>query len=149
MNHDQVVREDIRRALIERQLEETMTLVALHGGLNGWFAECHARQAADPGHKMAWSILRFLRLGGDPGPLAGKAIDRARLATDPALNAYWQSVAQSGREAWTEERMRVRAVEEEALCSPEPEERMLALDANAVKSLLPTYRAWGQMLLDA
>lgn len=98
---------------------------------------------------MARSILRFLRLGGDPGPLAARAVDRARLATDPALNAFWQSVAQCGQEAWTEERLRVRAVEEEALQSADPEGRMMGLDVNAVRSLLPTYRAWGRMLLDA
>lgn len=149
MNHDQIVHQEIQRSLMERQREGLAAMIALHGGLEDWFAECRARKAADPEHQMAWSVLRFLRLRGDAGPLAGRAVDRARLATDPALHAYWQSVAQGGPEAWTEERLRVKAVEEHALQSGDPKERMLGLDVNAVKSLLPTYRAWGRMLLDA
>lgn len=149
MDHDQIVHNEIKLALMERRQQDLAAMVALHGGLDGWFAECRARKANDPGYQMARSILRFLRSGGDPGPLAGKAVDRARLATDPALNAFWQSVAQGGPEAWTEERLRIKAVEEEALQSADPEERMLGLDVNAVRSLLPIYRVWGRMLLDA
>ena len=87
MDHDQIVHNEIKHALLVRWQQELAAMVALHGGLDGWFAECRARKANDPGYQMARSILRFLRSGGDPGPLAGKAVDRARLANDPALNA--------------------------------------------------------------
>ena len=43
----------------------------------------------------------------------------------------------------------MKRVEEMALDSDDPDGRLLALDAYAVRSLMDTYRAWGQMLLDA
>ena len=75
--------------------------------------------------------------------------DRPLLSADPAVEAFWKSVAATGPEAWQEEKLRVKRVEEAALDSDDPEVRLLALDAYAVRSLMDTYRAWGQMLLDA
>lgn len=45
MNHDQIVHNEIRLAIMERRQKELAAMVALHGGLDGWFAECRARKA--------------------------------------------------------------------------------------------------------
>ena len=58
-------------------------------------------------------------------------------------------MAQAGPDGWREERQRVRTTERQACETADPRARLLMLDVHAVKSLLPTYRAWGRMLLDA
>lgn len=149
MNDGQAMFEEMQSVLRERQQQGFQALIDLYGGLDGWHDACRARRAADPDYQLARIIVRLLRAGGDPGLLRCRPGDRDRLADDPELEAFWQSVAQAGPDGWREERQRVRATERQASETADPRTRSLMLDVHAVKSLLPTYRAWGRMLLDA
>jgi len=112
-----------------------------------WALE-HARQVAeDEADARFKAIARRLSDGGDirlariVQRLAKEASgrqrgalpppDRARLLEDRALAAYWLSVTQAGDEGWAEER------------------RVLSMTSAGVARLLPTWRAWGQMLINA
>lgn len=149
MNDGQAMLEEMQTALRERQQQEFQALIDLYGGLDGWHDACRARRAADPDYRLARIIVRLLRAGGDRGPLRCRPGDRDRLGDDPELEAFWQSVAHAGPDGWREERQRVMAAERQASASDGPGTRLLMLDIHAVKSLLPIYRAWGRMLLDA
>ena len=149
MDHDRIVHDEIRRAMSERRQQEAAAKQALYGGQEGWFAECSRRKAADGDYQLARVIVRLIRKGGEAGSLRCRVADRPLLSADPAVEAFWKSVAAAGPEAWQEEKRRVKRVEEMALDSDDLDVRLLALDAYAVRSLMDTYRAWGQMLLDA
>lgn len=56
------------------------------------------------------------------------------------------SVAETGRDAWMEERKRIRAVQKEGLAANDEAGRRMALSLYAVKSLLPVWRAWGLVI---
>lgn len=149
MDDGKAMLDEMRAALHERQQQGLRKLIGFHGGLERWFAACRARRGADADYQLARIIARLLRTGGDPGPLRLSSGDRDRLAADPALDGFWRSVAEAGPDGWREERQRVRATERQAREVADPQARLLMLDVHAVKSLLPTYRAWGRMLLDA
>jgi hypothetical protein len=112
-----------------------------------WALE-HARQVAEEEADARFgAIARRLSDGGDsrlariiqrlareaPGRQRGTLPppDRARLLADRPLAAYWFSVTQAGDEGWAEER------------------RVLSMTSAGVARLLPTWRAWGQMLIEA
>jgi hypothetical protein len=78
-----------------------------------------------------------------------RELDRERLLADRALAAFWLSVVQAGDDGWREERKRIFDRQQEALRSIDPVERLNALELDAIKSLLPVWRAWGQVLIDA
>lgn len=147
--HTQVVLDDIRQALVERRRLETRAVMEFHGGQQGWFDACRRRNFGDPDRQLARVVVRLLRAAGDPGPLRCHPADLLRLTTDAPLTAFWKSVSAAGRDGWREERQRVKAVASEAAASGDRGERLLALDVNAVMSLMPTYRTWGRMLLGA
>lgn len=69
------------------------------------------------------------------------------MAKEPALMAFWQSVASAGDDGWQEERRRVLGVQRRAMQAASAADRKLMFDLYAVQSLVPLYRAWGQMLL--
>ena len=149
MDHGRVILADIERALTERHQAATVAKMALYGGQSAWFDVCRRRRQADSDFQLARVIIRLLRAGGDAGPLRCHRVDLKRLEADPAVAAYWRSVAAAGSEGWREERQRLKAVATEAAASADPVERQLALDTNAILNLVPTYRAWGAMLLQA
>lgn len=72
-------------------------------------------------------------------------VDRAILAADRPLAAYFSSVAEAGPEAWREERTRIA----ERNRPLPPEHRGDPLTVGSIAAMLPTWRAWGQVLLDA
>ena len=147
--HTQAVLSDIHRTLTKRRQQETLAIMAFFGGQQGWFDACRRRNFADQERQLARVLVRLLRAAADAGPLRCRDADMRRLEADPQVLAFWRSVAASGPDGWREERRRVKEVENEAVRSPDPVERLLALDVNAVRSLLPTYRAWGRMLMGA
>lgn len=69
------------------------------------------------------------------------------LRQDIALAAFFISVEDAGEDAWDEERMRVarRFVERTRHLAPEFRQGMTR--TGAVRSLLPLWRNWGQMLV--
>lgn len=75
--------------------------------------------------------------------------DRALLFSDHPLAAYWLSVSHGGEPAWDEELARLRRAKA-AIVQELPSELRLGMsDTGAVKGLMPLYRQWGAMLLDA
>lgn len=146
-DHTQVVMDEIQRALIERQQHAATTMMQLYGGQQKYFDACRRARAADGDLQLARIILRLLRAGGDPGPLRCHRIHMGILEAEPAVLAYWRCAAAAGREGWREERQRIKAVQQATVVSADPDERALAIDVNAIKSLMPTYRAWGRLLL--
>lgn len=72
-------------------------------------------------------------------------VDRAILAADRPLAAYFASVAEAGSEAWREERFRIA----ERHNHLPPERRGDPLNLGSIAPMLPIWRAWGQMLIDA
>lgn len=68
-----------------------------------------------------------------------------RLAADKPLAAYFASVAAAGPDGWAEEMDRMR----DRLTGLPPEQRGDPMNVNAIAAMLPTWRAWGQVVLDA
>lgn len=101
---------------------------------------------------LARDLRHLLREGGCPesGHRARRA--RAVLAGDPALAAFFRSVADGGEEARAEERDRVRHHRARVLRgSPHPrlDHPADTLPAWAIAACMPQWRAWGQLILDA
>ncbi len=148
MNDGQAMLNEIQQALREREQQAVQGLIDLHGGTDGWFAECRARRRVDPDFRLALVIVRILHRGGTGETLRLLPGERRHFDADPAVSKYWMSVATSGTDGWREERARVREVGRVAAASPDSTDRLLMLDVWAVRSLMQTYRAWGQMLID-
>lgn len=139
---DRAMKVEIETELARRDQQAFATLVRLHGGMEGWHRACTARHRADPEHQMAKVVWRLL---GTHGRLS--AADRQRLEADVPLAAYWQSVTDAGEAGWREERDRLREVERQAAQKEMPE-RLKMLNVYAVKSMLPTWRAWGRLIME-
>ena len=149
MNDDQEALNDIARGRTKLRQATAAALMDLYGGQKMWFDACRARRAADHDFHLARIIVRLMRTGGDAGPLRCRWPDRKSLATDTAIEAFWESVSRAGPSGWREERQRVKDVAAPAGRSADETERLNALDTNAVQSLLPTYRTGGEMLIGA
>ncbi len=140
--------DDIKRTLRERQQAAAVANEVFYGGQQAWFDACRTRNALDPDHRIVRVIARLLRAAGDAVPHVLRRQDQELLDADPAVSAFWHSVAQAGPDGWREERQRLKTVQTQACSSAAPQERLMTLDTNAVKSLLGAYRLWGQMLID-
>lgn len=70
---------------------------------------------------------------------------RGLLLSDPALAAYFAAVIQGGDEAWREERTTMGYRQRR---SP-PQERGDPMSVTAIAAMLPAWRHWGQILIDA
>ena len=66
-----------------------------------------------------------------------------RLAADKALAAYFASVAEAGADGWKEEMDRMRG----RLKHTPPEERGDPMNVYAIRAMLPTWRAWGEVVM--
>ena len=76
--------------------------------------------------------------------------DEARLRADPQLWAYFQSAAEAGPTAWMEERRRIRQVLHDAAeQAHDYGDRYPVLDIEAVKKLMPTWRAWDSVIIES
>lgn len=83
------------------------------------------------------------------GSRSGKIKTRAWavLDQDPALSSFFRSVNEAGEDAWNEERMRIgRRFAQRTEGLPAEIRRDMSKDG-AVKSLLPTWRDWGNLLI--
>ncbi len=65
-----------------------------------------------------------------------------RLAADRPLAAYFASVAEA--DGWAEERIRMAA----KLKDTPPEERGDPMNIYDIHAMLPTWRAWGRVIID-
>jgi hypothetical protein len=100
-----------------------------------------------PEARMAMRITSLFRDCPPHKPQGTLAHDRYReeLCADMPLAAYFAAVIEGGDEAWRQERMAIgrrhRMVPREHRGDP--------MNLGAVKLMLPIWRRWGQMLLDA
>lgn len=74
---------------------------------------------------------------------------RALLLTDWPLAAFWLSVSRGGDSAWDEEISRVRRLHAADVRKLPPQERFGVNSDGSVAALMPLYRQWGQLVLDA
>lgn len=113
--------------------------------LDAWHEACRRRRAADPDHRLARVVLRLIRNGH-----LMNGFDTERLRADPQLWAYFRSVTEAGPMAWVEERRRIRQVLRDAAEQAHDHgDRYPALDIEAVKELMPIWRAWGQVVIES
>jgi hypothetical protein len=70
-------------------------------------------------------------------------VDRAILAADKPLAAYFISVAEAGPDAWQEERARIA----ERNHHLPPERRGDPLSIGSITAMLPIWRAWGRVII--
>jgi len=149
MNDDQEMLHELEQALRERRQQGFQVLIDLHGGLQGWLDACRVRKATDKDYGLARAIVRLLGRGGSERCAGLMAGERRRLNADPDVAAYWQSVEDAGDDGWREERERIRNVERLATKTNSEHGHLLMLDVYAARSLMPTYRAWGRILIEA
>jgi len=69
---------------------------------------------------------------------------RDLLDADRPLAAYFKSVAEAGDDGWREELVRMRA----PLRDIPPHHRGDPMNIHAISAMMPTWRTWGQILLD-
>lgn len=110
--------------------------------------------AAARDRAMARIVSRMVQAEALPGMLpeptrAAAVRERALLFSDAPLAAFWTSVARGGREAWAEERERIRMTRMERVAGMPVEFRRDVSTSGAIRSLLPLYRMWGRVLIDA
>jgi len=100
-----------------------------YGSLDAWRAACAERRAADTERPLIHAIDRLLADSHCKPRGTLRPPHREVLLVDKPLAAYWLSVAGAGDEGWDEERTRIMRSD--------------------IRSLLPVWRRWGQVLLDA
>lgn len=99
-----------------------------------------------PEMRMALVVAALFRdTPGKPRGTLARPDQRARLAADKPLAAYFASVAAAGDDGWAEERARMV----DRLKDLPPEQRGDPQNVYAIAELMPTWRAWGQVLVDA
>ena len=124
-------------------------IIAEHGSAAAWLDGCRQRCRADGDRRTARLIMMLMSDGAGRPRGTLRPPERARLLADRALAAFWVSVVGAGEDGFAEERRRIRDRQREATRATEPDERLMAIEAEAIKALLLTYRAWGQALIDA
>lgn len=106
----------------------------------------------DPDDRLARAVRELFRDGfrsrrGMCRPHARRVID-----SDPELSAFLASVERGGDDAWEEEysriRRRQRQQREELGLRDDGLGGTPSLSSTAIIALLPTWRAWGRMLLE-
>jgi hypothetical protein len=124
-------------------------ILAEWGSHEAWQAECRRRRGADNDRRMARLIMTLMTDGAGRPRGTLRPPERARMLADRALAAFWVSVVGAGDEGFAEERRRIRDRQREATRATEPDERLAAIEGEAIKALLPTHRAWGLALVEA
>lgn len=101
------------------------------GSVEGWLEHCRWKRKEDPDRKLVRIIESLMRNSTSKprGQLQWSGW-RETLLADMPLATYFLSVSQTGLDAWNDERVRIRS-------------------AGSIRKMLPVWRAWGQMLLDA
>jgi len=105
-------------------------VIAEHGSIDAFLAGCRERRSADAEMRMARVVIALMREA--PGKPRGtlRPPERGKLLADRPLAAFFSSVAAAGDDGWRE-------------TNP------IAADCYAIKALLPTWRQWGRVLLEA
>jgi len=113
------------------QLSPWPGIIAKYGSESAFLAACRRRKAADTERPLVRAIMMLMK--DAPGRSRGKLRDpeRAKMLLDRSLSAFWSSVSAAGDSGWNEERARI------------------AQRQGDVRALLPLWRAWGQVLIDA
>jgi len=124
-------------------------ILAEWGSHEVWQAECRRRRGADDDRRMARLIMMLMSNGAGRPRGTLRPPERSRMLGDKLVAAFWVSVVGAGDDGYAEERRRIRDRQRQAMQAVEPDERMAAIEAEAIKALTPTYRAWGQALIDA
>lgn len=124
-------------------------IIAEHGSTAAWMDDCRQRRKADGERRMARLIMTLMTDGAGRPRGTLRPPERARMLADRALAAFWVSVVGAGDEGFAEERRRIRDRQREATRATEPDERLAAIEGEAIKALLPTHRAWGLALVEA
>lgn len=106
------------------------SILAEYGTVDAWLDHCRQRRRSDGDRSLA-RIITILMCDA-PGRPRGTLFpaDRAWLLSDKLVAAYFASVAASGDTGWEETQRAAR-------------------DVYAAKALLPTWRQWGAILLEA
>lgn len=96
-------------------------------------------------------IMKNQALPGAGGRRQGASAvrERALLFSDRPLAAYWLSVSRGGQEAWDEELARLRRTKAGIVKGLPLEHRLGVSNTGSIELLIPLYRQWGTMLLDA
>lgn len=122
-------------------------ILAEHDSVENWMAFCRKRRAADTETPLARSILSLMRDAAGKPRGTVREPDRRRILADPQVSAFWASVVDGGDNAWREEKERIVRRGKEG--AGNADRTAADWDSTTVRSLLPTYRAFGQMLIDA
>ncbi|MBK3734243.1 hypothetical protein GAY29_14205 [Azospirillum brasilense] len=111
-------------------------------------------EAGQRDRRLSWAVWDLLLSNHtkEPGWCRRKTIDT--IEGDDELTAYFRSVAVAGRDAWADEVDRTRRLQYQRRRHQERGlgrriEGSAELCAAAITELLPTWRAWGRMLIDA
>jgi len=121
----------LRDVAEESQRSPWPDIIAKHGSFDGWLSHCRALRETDHGDQaLARAIMRLM--SDAPARPRGTlfSADRDTLLADREVAAYFASVSASGDSAWEEV-------------------RRVARNVFAIRSLLPTWRQWGAVLLEA
>lgn len=128
-------------------------IIAEHGSVEAWLADCRQRRRADGERRMARLIMMLMTDGAGRPQGTLRPPERSRMLANRPLAAFWFSViSATGDDGFAEERRRIRDRQRQAMRAVEPEgrmEAMEAMEAEAIKALMPTYRVWGKALIDA
>jgi len=106
-------------------------ILSKHGSVEAWMAACRERRADDLDARLARIIGMLMKAA--PGRPRGKLRlpERLKLLADRPLSAYWASVSAAGDDGWREEKNRI------------------AGQRGGIRTLLPIWRAWGNVLLES
>jgi len=137
---------EIARQALEAELHDG---AAEHGSVDAYLEHIRLQRQLDGDRRLASAVASLLRGGGAKAVGTLHPAQKRRLLRDRELAAYWVSVARAGDAGWAEERTRVRQHQHRALRSSEPEKRLGAFEREAIRRLVPQWRAWGRLLLEA
>lgn len=148
-----IVSEDVRQQFIKDgahahalflHRQQVAEIEAAHGSVEAWRDGHSPRLSADRELKLARIIALMMEVApGRPRGVIRHQKHRDMLLADTALAVYWASVVLGGEAAWDEERQRNRDYQRQSgdwKCRVSP--------AYVIRDLLPTYRAWGRMLIE-
>lgn len=111
-----------------------------------WIADQREERAADRDRQLSRVILRLtMSMPNKPRGTLLHEIDRVRLAGDPPLAAFWQSLDDDG---WREELARIRD-RQRGGARTLSDQRGISTEMYAIEGLLAFWRHWGAILIHA
>jgi len=119
-----------------------------YGSVDAWLDHCRRqRRRANGDRSLARVVLKLMTEA--PGRPRGTLhpADRAQLLANPEIAAYFASVSAAGDVGWQEERARIR--ERQRRDTADQIGRDKGPETSAVAALMPLWRQWGAVLLQA